>query len=107
MCPRNLLQTPHDLAQPEETFESLLETRAFRLEHIASRGCSTPPGEWYNQKHPEWVLLLQGTAELTFADGESTQLRPGDHLHIPAHRKHRVASVSHDALWVALHYKET
>jgi cupin 2 domain-containing protein len=30
-------------------------------------------------------------------------LKPGDHLLIPAHCRHRVASVSGDAVWLALH----
>jgi cupin 2 domain-containing protein len=31
-------------------------------------------------------------------------LKAGDHLRIPAHLRHRVASVSDDALWLAVHF---
>jgi len=39
---------------------------------------------------------------LNFED-ESLNLKAGDYLLIPAHEKHRVASCSQDARWLALH----
>ncbi len=51
---------------------------------------STLPGEWYDQDTDEWVILLQGEAILSYADGSETNLTPGDYLFIPAHQKHRV-----------------
>ena len=75
----------------EEIFQVLLETGNFRLERIVSAGQATPPGEWYDQDTHEWVVLLSGSAGLRFEDEpEPRVLAPGDHLLIPAHRRHRV-----------------
>lgn len=86
-----------------EVFQQLLEGGAFRLESIASRGTASPEESWYDQAHPEWVLLVRGTASLEFNGNAPVDLSPGDYLLIPARCRHRVASVSPDALWLALH----
>jgi cupin 2 domain-containing protein len=92
---------------PEEIFRVLLETKNFRLERIVSRGQATPPGEWYDQDTHEWVVLLTGGAGLRFEDDpEPLVLHPGDHLLIPAHRRHRVewTASQQSTVWLALHY---
>lgn len=89
-----------------ESIESLLTHPAFTLEHIVSRGAASPEGFWYDQPRDEWVLLLQGEAELRYDCGESMSLRAGDALIIPARRRHRVERASADAVWLALHYDE-
>ncbi|MDG4559849.1 MAG: cupin domain-containing protein [Candidatus Competibacter sp.] len=89
-----------------EQFDLLLQTGACRLERIVSIGHATPPGEWYDQDGDEWVVLLQGQAELRFADEDTVRLlEPGDYVWIPAHRRHRVERTSHNppAIWLALH----
>jgi cupin 2 domain-containing protein len=91
----------------EEIFQVLLETKNFRLERIVSTGQATPPGEWFDQDTHEWVVLLTGGAGLRFADElEPRVLRPGDHLFIPAHRRHRVewTDTVEPTVWLALHY---
>jgi cupin 2 domain-containing protein len=94
-------------AQPgAERFETLLETGALRLEHIVSHGQASPPGHWYDQPDPEWVLLAQGTATLVFDDDNRLSLAAGDHLLIPARTRHRVEACSEDAIWLALHFRE-
>jgi cupin 2 domain-containing protein len=93
----------------EETFQVLLSTGNFRLERIVSRSQATPPGEWYDQEAHEWVALLSGSAGLRFEDeAEPRLLRPGDHLLIPAHRRHRVewTDPGTPTVWLALHYQE-
>jgi cupin 2 domain-containing protein len=90
MQPQNLFA---DLVVREdsERFETLLERAGFVLERILSAGHASPPGFWYDQDRDEWVALLSGEAELLFEEGlERVQLRPGDHLLIPAHKRHRV-----------------
>ena len=77
----------------------------FRLEHIASNRAASPPGFWYDQDAAEWVALVRGRATLEFDDGR-LELVSGDSLLIPAHVKHRVATTSADAVWLALHYPE-
>ena len=76
---------------------------AFRLEHIVSRGAASPDGFWYDQENPEWVALVRGAAVLEFPSGRLA-LRAGDCLLIPAHREHRVAETSADAVWIAAHF---
>ena len=90
-----------------ELFQVLLETKDFRLERIVSAGQATPPGEWYDQDTYEWVVLLTGSAGLRFEDElEPRVLRPGDHLLIPAHHRHRVewTDTTEVTVWLALHY---
>jgi cupin 2 domain-containing protein len=103
---RNLFTAP--LPETEgEVFRKLLEGGSFRLEAITSRGAASPEGSWYDQPHPEWVLLVRGSASLEFDADEKVDLVSGDHLLIPARCRHRVSSVSSDALWLALHEGES
>jgi cupin 2 domain-containing protein len=104
------LFTPISPEVTEETFQVLLSTGNFRLERIVSTGQATPAGEWYDQDTHEWVALLSGAAGLRFEDeAEPRVLRPGDHLLIPAHRRHRVEWTAPEAptVWLALHYSES
>ena len=68
----------------------------FLIERIISTGQTTPLGEWYDQETDEWVILLQGKAELSYEDGERIGLQAGDYLVIPAHVKHRVEYTSQE-----------
>jgi cupin 2 domain-containing protein len=90
--------------QPDsgETVTDIATGSSFRLEHIVSHGMSSASGFWYDQDRPEWVLLMQGQSVLEFEEG-SLELKAGDSLLIPAGMRHRVASASADAIWVALH----
>lgn len=96
---------PVDLSQ--EVIERIAFNPNVRVERIVSRGHITPEGFWYDQSQTEWVILLQGTAELQF-EGESfvRYLRSGDHLVIPPHKRHRVAqtSLAPVAIWLAVFY---
>ena len=95
---------PADL--PKEHFFPLLAGEGMRIERIVSRGHSSPDEGWYEQSDDEWVMLLQGEAELSFEDGRTLQMQPGDHLHIPAMQKHRVAwtPADQDTIWLAVHF---
>lgn len=88
-----------------EVFETLCETDQLSLERIISAGQTTPPDQWYDQPRDEWVLLLQGEAQLTYEDGRTIDLKAGDYLLIPAHHKHRVSYTSSDpaCIWLAIH----
>ena len=90
-------------ASEAEVFETLLQRPGLRLERIVSCGYPSPPGHWYDQTGEEWVLLARGHAILEFEHSTVT-LFAGDHLTIPAHCRHRVAEVSPDAIWLALHF---
>jgi cupin 2 domain-containing protein len=90
----------------EEVFESFIDNKNFRLERIISEGHTSPPNFWYNQENDEFVLLLSGSAELHFENGEKFVLKRGDYLIIPAHKKHRVewTDENQKTIWLALHY---
>lgn len=103
----NHLFSPLTDSQDAEVFETLLQTRSFKLERIVSTGQATPPGEWCDQERDEWVALLKGSATLRLADPDETiSLAPGDWLLIPAHRRHRVEQTAADSesIWIALHF---
>ena len=92
---------------PEELIQTLLLTPQVRIERIVSQGHASLPGFWYDQAEHEWVLLIQGAARLQIDDGV-VELKPGDFLNIPAHRKHRVEWTSQGELtiWLAIHYRQ-
>lgn len=92
----------------DELFETILQTDFFRLERIVSRGHATAPGRWYDQDHDEWVIVLTGRARLRIeGEAELVELAPGDHILLPARRRHRVewTEPKTETLWLALHYR--
>ncbi len=94
---------------PEELITTLLSAEHVRIERIVSHGHSSPAGFWYDQHEVEWVIVLKGAARLRFEDETSpTELRPGDFVLIPAHRKHRVEWTSPDVptVWLAVFTQE-
>lgn len=99
---RNLF-TPPSSPKMKEEVRPLVNGRSFRLESIHSYGQPSPEGFWYDQTGDEWVLLACGSAYLEIEGEGMIALRPGDHLLIPARCRHRVAFVSGDAVWLALH----
>jgi cupin 2 domain-containing protein len=89
----------------EEATTVLLEAPQLRLERIHSCNARSPEGFWYDQRENEWVLLLQGSAQLAFADeSEPRRLACGDALLIRAGRRHRLLeSDPHPGtVWLAL-----
>lgn len=92
-------------AAGQETTQVLMEQNGLRLERIHSCQASSPEGFWYEQREHEWVLLLQGTAQLQFEDEPTArQLCRGDSLWIEAGRRHRVVATDPEpgCVWVAL-----
>jgi cupin 2 domain-containing protein len=106
MNSKNLLKNlPEDAA--EETLEDILSGNRFRMERIISNGHASPDGFWYDQDRSEWVLVLKGRAGLMFeGTGDIIEMNPGDHIHIPAHCRHRVAwtDTAQKTIWLAIHY---
>lgn len=89
-----------------EVVTTLAESPGVRIERIVSSGQATPEGEWYDQEHDEWVLLLAGGAGLLFeGEQEPRPLVPGDSLLIPARCRHRVAwtTVGVNTVWLTVH----
>ncbi|MCS5698136.1 Nif11 domain/cupin domain-containing protein [Cyanobium sp. FGCU-52] len=103
----NLLAGPCP-AEGEEHTTVLLETPTLRLERIHSCRASSPASFWYNQPEEEWVLLLQGSARLRFADAAmDLELNRGDVLSIPAGRRHRLEATDGPpgTIWLALFHR--
>ena len=108
MDKENLFELPADMGA-EEFFETLLQTKSFRLERIISRGNSTPAGEWYDQDRPEWVVLLKGSAALLIEGQEHPlYLQAGDYVNLPSHLRHRVewTNPHQETVWLALHHTD-
>ncbi|WP_437614918.1 cupin [Erwinia sp. V71] len=90
-----------------ETFETLLARPDIRIERIISTGQASPADFWYCQPQHEWVLVLQGSAGLQFADETDVRvLHAGDFVNIAAQRQHRVAwtAAGEMTIWLAVHY---
>lgn len=100
----NLFESP---AGPlaEELVELVAGGDGVSIERIVSTGQTTPVGHWLDQPRDEWVLLLDGEAELVYDDGSRLRLGSGDHVLIPAGKRHRVEWTRSDppCIWLAVH----
>ena len=93
-------------ALKKEVFETLTEFDAVRIERIVSQGQATPEGEWYDQGHDEWVMVVAGAADLQFKNQSAPyRLNAGDYIAIPSHCLHRVAwtDPAVTTVWLAIH----
>ena len=90
----------------EELFEDIISKDGFKVQRIVSEAHTTSEGEWYDQDDNEWVLVLQGSAIISFQNEDDVKLEVGDHLNIPANKRHRVSWTSEDekTVWLAIHY---
>ncbi|MES9962422.1 MAG: cupin domain-containing protein [Candidatus Sedimenticola sp. 20ELBAFRAG] len=101
MQPNNLLSSIPEPASGE-VFTLLLQCRNVTIERIVSA-----PGtvsDLFVQEQDEWILLLQGSAELRMAD-RTVKLKQGDSFFIPAQTPHQVTETSAQPLcvWMAVH----
>ncbi len=91
----------------DEQVDDLSEGHSrLRIERIVSTGQASAPDFWYDQASDEFVVLLAGAARLRFQAGDiSLDLKPGDWIEIPAHRRHRVEWTQADppTVWLAVH----
>jgi cupin 2 domain-containing protein len=98
-----LPQAPID----SELFETLAAHGGVRVERIVSTGQVTPPGEWFDQPHDEWVVIIAGAAHLRIEGEENyRKLESGDWIMLPAHCRHRVTWTQEDppTVWLAVHF---
>ncbi len=91
---------------PAEIVTTIFSSNHVRIERIVSLGHVSPEGFWYDQDQHEWILLLTGAARLRFED-RTQELKPGDHVNIPAHVKHRVdwTTPAEPTVWLAVYYQ--
>lgn len=97
---------------PQEIFTRLLEGQtgarsSLHIDRIVSTGHST---DWMTQDDDEWVILLEGDAQISFqqdcsAPEEIQSLVKGDYLFIPRSMRHRLVHTSTvpAAIWLAVH----
>ena len=93
----------------QEIVDCVLDTPNLKIERIVSMGQRSPPGFWYDQPLAEWIVVLAGSAGLSFeGEAETRALSAGDYLLIPAHVKHRVEWTSEEraTIWLAIHFPE-
>jgi cupin 2 domain-containing protein len=91
---------------PQELTETLVRAGHVRIQRIVSRGHASPAEFWYDQDENEFVLLIQGAARLRFEDAV-LDVKAGDWIDIPAHRKHRVewTTPNETSIWLAVFYR--
>ena len=96
-----------DLPQhlPKEVVQTLIQAADVRIERIISYGHASAPDFWYDQGQAEWVIVLKGAARLQFEDG-MVEMKVGDFVNIPAHKKHRVDWTTPDepTVWLGVRY---
>ncbi|GAB4299587.1 MAG: hypothetical protein Fur0034_11390 [Desulfuromonadia bacterium] len=87
-----------------ELLETIISRPGVVVERIVSRGEHTP---WLEQEWDEWVMLVDGGARLCL-DGVEFRLGPGDHLFVPAGKRHRVVWTDPDRMtyWLAVHFRD-
>ena len=107
---RAVLEAFHDPCPSpgSERTEVLLQSQLLRVERIHSCAAATPEGRWYDQDEHEWVILLQGRAQLRFSDEASDRaLAEGESLLIQAGRRHRVTATdpAPGTVWLALFWR--
>lgn len=92
---------------PDELFTTLLQADDVRIERIISHGHASAPDFWYDQDQHEWVVVLKGSARLRFEDA-LIELKAGDFVNIPSHKKHRVEWTTPDepTVWLGVRYGE-
>ena len=93
---------------PQEVVQALIRAGDVRIERIISHGHASAADFWYDQAQAEWVIVLKGAARLQFEDG-MVEMKPGDFINIPAHRKHRVEWTTPDepTVWLGVRYGGT
>ncbi|MBL7129091.1 MAG: cupin domain-containing protein [Ignavibacteria bacterium] len=109
MNSKNIYKISGEYPIEQELFESILSNGDVVIERILSSGQRTPEGQWLQQDKDEWVILLQGSSELSFEDGKRLTLNKGDYIFIPSDLKHRVEKTSTNpiCIWLAVHIKKT
>ncbi len=74
---QNIYELPQELNHLEK-FEQIAHGKNIQIERIISTGQTTPSGQWYDQEFDEWVILLQGEAELSYDDDTGLKLKAGE-----------------------------
>jgi cupin 2 domain-containing protein len=97
----NIFNKKNTLAKDAEYFEEILHAKNVRFQRIISCGQTS---NWYDQEEDEWVLLLDGEAQIEFENDHQIKMKEGDFIFLPAHQKHKVIQTSTDppCVWLAV-----
>jgi len=85
-----------------ELFQTIFSNKNIKIERIVSYGQTTPKDFWYDQKEDEFVLIVQGSAQILYENQELYHLNVGDSLYIKAHQKHQVVYTQNPTIWLAV-----
>lgn len=86
--------------QVGERFDTILTHKNLVIERIISSAVIAP--QEYVQTQDEWVLLIQGEAELRVS-GILMSLHKGDYIFLPAGVPHIVERTVDNTIWLAIH----
>ena len=98
----NIFDLPR-LPLKDELTTVLAQSDNVRIERIISTGqCSG----WYDDAQSEFVLLLDGQAEIEYQNGDVIRLDKGGTVLIKPHEKHRVKSTTADppCVWICVFF---
>ena len=92
------------LPLPDELITVLAKGRNIRIERIISTGQTSG---WYDQNEKEFVVLLEGQAEIEYGNGKRVAMTKGDTLSIEPHERHRVSYTSNTppCIWLCVFYE--
>ena len=95
-----------DFSQNKEITEILATGKNLRIERIISTGQVTASDFWYDQTENEFVIILQGDAQLLIEGETEIHLKTGDYLLIPAHCRHQVTytSTTPPCIWLTVFF---
>ena len=98
----NIFDLP-PLPLTEELNTTLAQSGDVHIERVISTGQTS---DWYDQPGTEFVVLLQGNAEIECEGGRTLKLAKGDTLLIPPHERHRVSYTSTEppCVWLCVFY---
>jgi cupin 2 domain-containing protein len=95
------LADPSQAPAGGEHADELIQLHGVVIEQILSGALAAPIED--DADHDEWVVLLDGGAELEAA-GEHLSLAPGDWVFLPWHTPHRVVRTDPGTRWLAVHF---
>ena len=89
----------------EELTTVLTKSESVRVERIISTG---QVSGWYDQNEAEFVVLLEGKAEIEYENGEIVAMTRGDTLVMKPHEKHRVGctSIEPPCVWLCVFWRD-
>lgn len=83
----------------EEIVDEIFSSEIVKITRISSTNQTT---EWFDDKHKEVAILLEGEATIEFLD-RKIELKKGDVIVINPHEKHRVINTGPTGLWLAIY----